>query len=69
MNLSIGDTYNQQGDLLFTNQSATFIVGAGNFGGNSKPSASVIQSIPTPSRKPDSSITFQTTKDQAAIYR
>lgn len=69
MKLSIGDTYNQQGERLFTNQSATFIVGAGNFKGNSKPSDDVIQAIPAPNRKPDSSITYQTTLDQAAIYR
>lgn len=65
----LGDTYNEQGDKLFTNQSATFIVGAGNFNGNTKPSDQVVQSIPAPSRKPDSTVTYQTTFDQAAIYR
>lgn len=44
-------------------------MGAGNFNAKSKPSTNVIPSIPVPNREPDSTTIFQTTFDQAAIYR
>lgn len=66
---STGDTFNQSGELLFRNQSSTFIVGAGNFNGNKTASDQVVSSIAVPSRIADSTIQYKTSVDQAAIYR
>lgn len=57
------------GTPLIRNQSSTFVVGAGNFGGKSKPNDQVIQTIPPPSRSPDFVTTVKTSPDQAALYR
>lgn len=64
-----GDTYDQQGNLLFKNQSATFIVGAGNFGGKTKAGDGVIPPIPAPNRAADTEVKYATSVDQAALYR
>lgn len=59
----------ENGTPLIRNQSATFVVGAGNFGGKSKPTDQVIPTIPSPSRTPDFVTTVTTSPDQAALYR
>lgn len=69
LNFIPGDTFDQNGKLLFKNQAATFIVGAGNFGGKSKAADGVIPAVPAPNRSPDSVVVFPTTVDQAALYR
>lgn len=63
------ETYDSNGDYIVKNQSAIFVVGAGKFGGKKTPSADCIPIVPTPTRAPDASITYQTSKDQAALYR
>lgn len=63
------DTFDESGKLLFKNQSALFIVGAGNFGGKSKPGNQIVAPIPTPNRSPDAVIQYATSVDQAALYR
>lgn len=65
----LGDSFDQSGKLLVKNQISTFIVGAGNFGGKTKGSNDVIESIPTPNRQFDESVKFVTSVDQAALYR
>lgn len=64
-----GDTFDEQGNLLFKNQSATFIVGAGNFGGKSQPGNDVIQPVPLPNRPADAEVKYATSVDQGALYR
>lgn len=54
---------------MFKNQAATFIVGAGNFGGKSKAADGVIPAVPAPNRAPDNTVELATTLDQAALYR
>lgn len=64
------DTVDANGTLLARNQSSTFIVGAGNFGGKSTPShPDVVGSVATPKRKFDASLQLRTSADQAALYR
>ena len=53
-------------ELLFKTRSATFIRGAGGFGGDRGPSGPVNE---PPSRKPDHEVTYQTRPDQALLYR
>lgn len=65
----LGDTYDQNGKLLFKNQLTTFIVGAGNFGGKSKASDNVIPAISAPDRAADAEVKYSTSVDQAALYR
>lgn len=64
-----GDSYDQNGKLLFKNQISTFIVGAGNFNGKTTASDKVKPAIPAPNRPCDSSIKYTTSIDQAALYR
>jgi len=63
------DSYDASGRQIVRSQSATFVVRAGNFGGKSKAAAEVIPAIPPPNRKPDSSVQYKTSVDQAALYR
>lgn len=63
------ETYDESGNLLFRNQYACFIVGAGNFGGKSQASDNVIAPIPAPNRAPDAVVKYVTSVDQAALYR
>lgn len=63
------DTFDAAGRHLVRNQSSTFIVGAGNFNGRTKPSADVIPAVPAPNRAADAIVEMQTTADQAALYR
>lgn len=54
---------------MVKNQSATFIVGAGNFGGPTKGSNDVVPAVPAPNRAPDHVVHYSTSTDQAALYR
>ncbi|XP_068975911.1 peroxisomal multifunctional enzyme type 2 [Bombus flavifrons] len=60
------DTSN--GDKLSTGQMILFIAGAGGFQGK-RSSSKIIPTIDAPDRKPDASVTQQTSHDQAALYR
>uniref|UniRef100_A0A1B0D2H8 Uncharacterized protein n=1 Tax=Phlebotomus papatasi TaxID=29031 RepID=A0A1B0D2H8_PHLPP len=63
------DTFDSRGNLVAKNQSATFIVGCGNFGGKKQPGPGVVPTLPTPTSPPETTITFKTSVDQAAIFR
>uniref|UniRef100_A0A1L8DZ43 Peroxisomal multifunctional enzyme type 2 n=1 Tax=Nyssomyia neivai TaxID=330878 RepID=A0A1L8DZ43_9DIPT len=63
------ETFDNHGNLVAKNQSSTFIVGCGNFGGKKNPSPEVIPTLPTPTTPPETSITLKTSVDQAAIFR
>lgn len=54
------------GEPLFTTRSSVFIRGAGNFGGERGPST---EPFKAPERAPDHQVRYQTTPDQALIYR
>ena len=62
------NSYNEQGGLILRNQSVTFAVGAGNFGGP-RTGKYIVPCIPKPDRSPDVSLTYKTSVDQAALYR
>lgn len=55
------------GDPLFTNRSAIFVRGEGEFGGERGPSASK-KNLP-PERQPDETVTYETLPQQALLYR
>ena len=55
------------GDPLFTNRSAVFIRGAGDFGGERGPSGP--RNVPPEGKKPDHEVTYRTRADQALTYR
>ncbi|XP_023305062.2 peroxisomal multifunctional enzyme type 2 [Lucilia cuprina] len=63
------DSYDENGRLLVKNQSSIFVVGAGKFGGKKNPKEGVVPTVPNPSRKPDASVQYKTSEDQAALYR
>lgn len=63
------DSYDANGRLIARSQSSTFVVRAGNFGGKSKAADVVVPSVPAPDRKPDASVQYKTSVDQAALYR
>jgi acyl dehydratase len=54
------------GELLYTNTASAFIRGEGGWGGDRGPSGP--QNVP-PERDPDHIVTYQTSPDQALIYR
>lgn len=54
------------GQPLFTQQSTTFARGDGGYGG---PAGSGPAPHPIPERKPDQTVTLETRKDQALLYR
>lgn len=63
------DTYNvANGEKLSTGQISIFIVGVGGFQGK-RTSALAIPTVDPPARKPDVTVTQQTSIDQAALYR
>ncbi|XP_029157565.1 peroxisomal multifunctional enzyme type 2 [Nylanderia fulva] len=63
------DTYNvADGEKLSTGQLSIFIVGAGGFQGK-RTSTHTIPTVDPPARKPDVTVTQQTSVDQAALYR
>jgi len=59
-------SYDESGELLAINESATFVRGAGGWGGDRGPSADV--NVP-PDRKPDAVIEEKTAPNQALLYR
>lgn len=63
------DSFDQRGNLRFRNQSSTFLVGCGNFGGKKDPSTEVVPCVMAPKTKPDASLQLKTFEDQAALYR
>lgn len=67
--VTLCESFDQVGNPIIRNQSSTFIVGAGNFGGKSKANDDVIQPIPPPKRNPDFTALCTTSTDQAALYR
>lgn len=67
--VTLCESFDKNGTLLIRNQSSTFVVGAGNFGGKSKPNDQVIPTIPAPNRRPDFVAIAKTSPDQAALYR
>lgn len=67
--VTLCESFDESGQTIIRNQSSTFVVGAGNFGGKSKPSDEVIPTIPAPSRSPDFTALCKTSIDQAALYR
>uniref|UniRef100_A0A1B0FCK8 Peroxisomal multifunctional enzyme type 2 n=1 Tax=Glossina morsitans morsitans TaxID=37546 RepID=A0A1B0FCK8_GLOMM len=63
------NSFDENGRLLIKNQSSIFVVGAGKFGGKKDPIDGVIPIVPAPKRSPDASIRYNTSVDQAALYR
>ncbi|XP_075154973.1 peroxisomal multifunctional enzyme type 2-like [Haematobia irritans] len=63
------NSYNESGRLLIKNQSSTFVVGAGKYGGKKNPIEGVIPIVAAPNRSPDESIQYKISEDQAALYR
>jgi (3R)-3-hydroxyacyl-CoA dehydrogenase / 3a,7a,12a-trihydroxy-5b-cholest-24-enoyl-CoA hydratase / enoyl-CoA hydratase 2 len=59
-------TYDEHGDELVKNEVATFVRGAGGWGGERGPSADV--NVP-PDREPDKVVEDKTSENQALIYR
>ncbi|CAH0551643.1 unnamed protein product [Brassicogethes aeneus] len=62
------ETFNESGDLVLVNQTVTFAVKAGNFGGP-RNGVKIIPTQPKPNRRPDASLSQKTSVDQAALYR
>src|SRR5437868_2072328 len=56
----------ESGEPMWTTRSATFIRGAGGFGGDRGPSG---KRNAAPERSPDREVTYTTREDQALIYR
>lgn len=56
----------ETGELRFRNRMSAFIRGAGGFGGDPGPKTAAFE---VPTRKPDHVVSYQTTPDQALIYR
>jgi acyl dehydratase len=61
------ETKDEGGTTIFVNRASIFVRGAGGFGGERGPSASS-QNVP-PEKKPDYTVEYKTSEDQAAIYR
>jgi len=61
------ETKDGQGAVLFANTASIFIRGEGGFGGERGPSATA-KNLP-PERKPDHTVAYKTSTDQAALYR
>lgn len=62
------ETFDENGEKVAFNQSATFVQRAGGFGGK-RNSDKAIQPLNPPAGEPDASITEVTAFDQAALYR
>jgi acyl dehydratase len=61
------ETKDATGTVLFANTASIFVRGAGGFGGERGPSATS-RNIP-PEKRPDHTVKYKTSTDQAAIYR
>ncbi|KAA8892901.1 hypothetical protein FN846DRAFT_981278 [Sphaerosporella brunnea] len=65
------ETKDESGDVVFVNETTTFIRGSGGFGGNPKVTdrgAATAANKP-PARNPDKVVEEKTSPDQAALYR
>jgi len=62
------ESKDEAGEVVLHNQVSLFIVGAGGWGGP-RTSVHTIDIIKSPSRAPDAATEYQTTADQAALYR
>jgi len=62
------ESRDEDGDVVLLNQLSIFVVGGGGFGG-SRTSKQIIDVIEAPSRTPDATSEYQTSYDQAALYR
>ena len=62
------ESKNEVGEVVLLNQVSLFIVGAGGWGGP-RSSTHTIDIIKTPAQDPDASVQYQTSVDQAALYR
>jgi acyl dehydratase len=60
-----GRAVDERGEALFTTRSSIFVRGEGGFGGERGPSTRV----DLPQREPDAETTFETTPQQALLYR
>lgn len=64
------DTFDESGSKVSYNQSAIFLVGAGNFGGKKMSDRPEVKSVlEPPNRPPDVTVFEKTSADQAALYR
>jgi acyl dehydratase len=61
------ETVDEKGDGIFDTETVIFCRGEGGFGGDAGPKAETYD--PPEGKDPDFEITYQTTKNQAAIYR
>lgn len=62
------DVVDESKEKVVSAQYAIFVVGAGGFGGK-RVSEHLVPTVETPKRAPDASLQFQTSIDQAALYR
>jgi multifunctional beta-oxidation protein len=64
-------TKDEQGDVLFNNESTIFIRGSGGFGGTSQGAdrGAATAANKVPGRKPDAVVEEKTTENQAVLYR
>jgi len=62
------ESRDETGDIVLLNQMSIFVVGAGGFGG-ARSSEHLINVSTIPPRQPDASTEYQTSADQAALYR
>merc|ERR1719369_716371 len=62
------ESKNAEGEVVLFNQVSLFIVGGGGWGGP-RSSSQTINVIKSPSRDPDTTVEYQTSVDQAALYR
>ncbi|ORY83683.1 hypothetical protein BCR37DRAFT_346096 [Protomyces lactucae-debilis] len=64
-------TKDEQGDVIFNNESTIFVRGSGGFGGESKGAdrGAATAANKVPARKPDAVVEEKTTEEQAVLYR
>ncbi|XP_057365697.1 peroxisomal multifunctional enzyme type 2-like [Daphnia carinata] len=62
------EVVDETGDKVISAQWSIFVVGAGGFGGK-RNSDHIVPSVDPPKRKPDASLSYKTSIDQAALYR
>ncbi len=66
LNIDI-ESRDENGELLFENKAVVMDRSGGNFGGDRGPKAEKI--VPPEGQKPDFSVSYETSPDQAALYR
>jgi len=62
------ESRDETGDVVLINQLSIFVVGGGGFGG-ARTSKHIVDVSTAPDRAPDASTEYQTSVDQAALYR